>query len=80
MSNENIQPFKDEQEEIDFVEQMIVLYLKQQKDLGRSVISVKEIYEFLGSEYDGEDFILRLDSFGENVISLWDSKRKPPLQ
>jgi hypothetical protein len=65
MSNENIQPFKDEQEEIDFVEQMIVLYLKQQKDLGRSVISVKEIYEFL---------------FGENVISLWDSKRKPPLQ
>jgi hypothetical protein len=76
MSNESIQPFKDEQEEIDFVEQMIVLYLKQQKDLGRSVMTVKEIYEFLGSEYDGEDIILRLDSFGENVISLWDAKRK----
>ena len=79
MDDKNIQPFADEEEEIEFVEHMILLYLKKQMDLGRSVVSLSKIYEFLGSDFDGEDMDLRLTDMGNNVISLWDAKRKQKL-
>ena len=79
MEDNNIRPFADEEEEIAFVEHMILLYLKKQMDLGRSIVSLSEIYEFLGSDFDGEDMDLRLTEMGENVISLWDAKRKQKL-
>lgn len=79
MDDNNIQPFADEEEEIEFVEHMILLYLKKQMDLGRAVVSLSEIYEFLGSDFEGEDMELRLTEMGENVISLWDAKRKQKL-
>jgi hypothetical protein len=77
--DDNIKPFRDEEEEIEFVEHMILMYLKKQMDLGRAAINLSEIYEFLGSDFDGEDLELRLTEMGENVISLWDAKRKQKL-
>ena len=77
--DDNIKPFQDEEEEIEFVEHMILLYLKKQMDLGRTTISLSEIYEFLGSDFEGEDMQLRLTDMGENVISLWDAKRRKSL-
>ena len=79
MSEESIKPFADEEEEIAFVEHMILLYLKKQMGLGRMSVSLSEIYEFLGSDFEGEDMELRLTEMGENVISLWDAKRKQKL-
>jgi hypothetical protein len=79
MEDNNIKPFLDEEEEIEFVEHMILMYLKKQMDLGRAAINLSEIYEFLGSDFDGEDLELRLTEMGENVISLWDAKRKQKL-
>jgi hypothetical protein len=77
--DDNIKPFQDEEEEIEFVEHMILMYLKKQMKLGRAVVSLSEIYEFLGSDFDGEDMDLRLTEMGDNVISLWDAKRKQKL-
>lgn len=75
-------PFDDEEEEIDFVVQMIYAYVKSQIKLGRSHIKLSEIYEFCGSEFDGteeEDILLVLTDSAENVVSLWDYKRKKQL-
>lgn len=74
-----IEPFQDEEEEIEFVEQMILYYIKKQMDLGRSSIMLSEIYEFLGSELDGENMQISLTDLGHNVVSLWDHKRKSTL-
>jgi len=80
--DDTIIPFSDEEEEIDFVVQMIYAYIKSQIKLGRTVIKLSEIYEFCGSEFDGsseEDIDLVLTEKGENVVSLWDFKRKNKL-
>ena len=77
-----IMPFDDEEEEIDFVVQMIYTYIKAQIKLGRTAIKLSEIYEFCGSEFDGseeEDITLVLTESAENVVSLWDYKRKNKL-
>lgn len=75
-------PFGDDEEEIDFVVQMIYAYIKSQIKLGRITVKLSEIYEFCGSEFDGteeEDLTLVLTEPGENVVSLWDAKRKKGL-
>ena len=80
--NESIIPFADEEEEIDFVVQMIYAYIKAQIKLGRTAIKLSEIYEFCGSEFEGteeEDLTLVLTESAENVVSLWDYKRKNKL-
>jgi len=80
--DETIIPFNDEEEEIDFVVQMIYTYIKAQIKLGRTTIQLSEIYEFCGSEFEGtaeEDLTLVLTESPENVVSLWDYKRKNKL-
>ena len=80
--DETIIPFSDEEEEVDFVVQMIYAYIKSQIKLGRSSIKLSEIYEFCGSDFEGteeEDVDLVLTDSGENVVSLWDYKRKNKL-
>ena len=77
-----IMPFDDEEEEIDFVVQMIYTYIKAQVKLGRTTMQLSEIYEFCGSEFEGtaeEDLTLVLTESPENVVSLWDHKRKNKL-
>lgn len=81
-NNDIIHPFNDEEEEIDFVVQMIYAYIKAQIKLGRNTIKLSEIYEFCGSEFEGteeEDLTLVLTESAENVVSLWDYKRKNKL-
>lgn len=78
----SIIPFDDEEEEVEFVVQMIYTYIKAQIKLGRNVIKLSEIYEFCGSEFEGaeeEDIDLVLTDSGANVVSLWDHKRKNKL-
>lgn len=81
-NNKSIIEFADEEEEIEFVVQMIYAYIKSQIKLGRSVIKLSEIYEFCGNEFDGteeENIDLVLTEAGANVVSLWDYKRKNKL-
>ena len=82
MKDQIIIPFGDEEEEIDFVVQMIYAYIKAQIKLGRKTIQLSEIYEFCGSDFEGtaeEDLVLVLTESAENVVSLWDHKRKKQL-
>ena len=76
--DETIIPFSDDEEEVEFVVQMIYTYIKSQIKFGRTVIKLSEIYEFCGSEFDDteEDIDLVLTDQSQNVVSLWDYKRR----
>lgn len=67
----------DSDEEIDLLQLMVLAYMYEQKQAGRTVITEREIFEALGYEWDdGENRSFMLSDLGENVISMADYKKK----
>jgi hypothetical protein len=55
------------------VEYLVLQYLKSQLDEGKELIHIKELFEYMGCEWDKEldgDFMIHLTDEGQNVMSI----------
>lgn len=68
-------------EESDPLSMMVLEYMLQQKLLGRELILESEICETLGFPWDGtkEDRMFSLSELGENVVSMYEYKKRKGL-
>lgn len=68
-------------EETDPLSMMVLEYMLQQKLLGREQILESEICEELGFPWDDtkEDRVFMLSELGENVVSMYEYKKRKGL-
>ena len=68
---------EESDEDTGMLELLILAYMYEPKQEGRTIITEREIFEALGYEWDdGENRSFMLSDLGENVISMADYKKK----
>ncbi len=67
----------EDDEEMELLQLLVLAYMYEEKQKGRTVITEREIFEGLGYEWDdGPNRSFMLSDLGENVISMADYKKK----